>query len=193
MYLSINCLPSFVLRVGPGWQTCCFSWHSFPVLIIRLRELKCCIRPTWIIHLHGACFPSNAVTCNSTSSRPYTSTSAPPSSSNCTAVKQCQCRHGKNQWRYEDFFSCFFGSWAFFWSWAFPFFLPFLELYFDWALIYFFCCLWTCMVQLFQRNQILTGLILAILQQCQHKMSLRNFCWVLKSNIRAELALYSHK
>lgn len=82
----------------------------------------------------------------------------------------------------------------FFLELSFSLFPPISWVIFNWALIiYFFCCLWTCMVQLFQRNQILTGLIWAILQKCQHKMSLRNFCWVLKSNIRAKLALYSHK
>lgn len=108
--LSINCLLSFALRVSPGWQTRCFSWHSIPVLLIRLRELKRSIWPPWIIHLHGACFPSNAVTCNSASSGPYSSTPAPPSSSNCTAVEQCQCGHGKNQWRSETstLWTCFF-------------------------------------------------------------------------------------
>lgn len=97
--LSFNFLPSFALRVSPGWQTRCFSWHSTPVLIIRLRELKRSVGPAWIIHLHGACFPSNSVTCNPTSSGPYSPTPAPPSSSNCIAVEQCQCGHGKNQWR----------------------------------------------------------------------------------------------
>lgn len=98
-HLWWHCIFIYLLhRVGPGGKACSSTCHPVSV-VIWLWELESVIRPTWIVSVYSTRVSSPSIPSSSAPPGPHPASTASPSTSDCPAAQQRQCRHGKNQRR----------------------------------------------------------------------------------------------